>query len=50
MAQLADELLPQHLKERVNTVKCDPEVREYYGTDWSCYNHMPETGGCPGRC
>ena len=43
MAELARELLPDVCKERVGIVRCDPEVRQYFGEEWACYRFTPAT-------
>lgn len=42
MANLAEELLPGRLRARVNIIRCDPEVRTYFGHEWSCYRFAPQ--------
>lgn len=43
MAKLAKELLPDACKERVEIVRCEPEVRQYFGEEWACYRFTPAT-------
>lgn len=42
MANLAEELLPGRLRARVDIIRCDPEVRTYFGREWSCYRFSPQ--------
>ena len=39
---LAEELLPGRLRARVDIIRCDPEVRTYFGREWSCYRFSPQ--------
>ena len=43
MAESAKELLPDACKERVEILRCEPEVRQYFGEEWACYRFTPAT-------